>query len=202
MRRISLITVVAFIVSSGIARAGLVLLATHDVQGGGGVAPQDEMRVQFVLELLVQDSFPPGARLGTGIFWRDGDSGTVDFAPQTDPDFLFLAALATNGVNDDYFIYTSWPDGTGGAGGGVESRLFGHNPHAGEPPDLVGYELELIKLTVDNLDFEPWPGDDGDGYFVHVDLRYEFFGSVIPEPATLVFLIWAGMIKSIGRHNR
>ena len=153
------------------------------------MAPQDEMRVQFVLELFAQDSFPPGPRLGTGIFWREGDSGTVEFAPQTDPDFLFLAGLATNGVNDEYRIHTNWPDGTGGGGGGAESRLFGRSPHAGDPPDLVGYELELIRLTVENVDFEPWPGDDGDGYFVLADLRYEFFGSVIPEPATLVLLV-------------
>ena len=153
------------------------------------MAPPDEMRVQFVLEIFAQDSFPPGPRLGTGIFWRDGDSGTVDFAPETDPDFLSLAVLATNGVNDDYRIHTNWPDGAGGGGGGFESRLFGRSPHAGEPPDLVGYELELIRLTVENVNFEPWPGDDGDGYFVLADLRYEFFGSVIPEPATLVLLV-------------
>lgn len=189
MKRISQITIVALLVSCGLARAGMVLLATHDAQVGGGVAPQDEMRVQFVLEIFAQDSFPPGPRLGTGIFWRDGDSGTVDFAPQTDPDFLSLAVLATNGVNDDYRIHTNWPDGAGGGGGGFESRLFGRSPHAGEPPDLVGYELELIRLTVENVGFEPWPGDDGDGYFVLADLRYEFFGSVIPEPATLVLLV-------------
>jgi len=110
-----------------------------------------------------------------------------------------MGALATNGVNDQYFIHVTWPNGTGGAGGGAESRLFNHHPYIGEPPDLVGYELELVRLTVHAVHFEPWPeGGDGDGYLVQANLTYECFGSPVPEPPTLLLLV--GGITFLLRH--
>lgn len=202
MKRISQITLVAFFVSSGVVRAGMVLLASFDIHGEPAHAPETEQRVEFFLELRPFDADPPGSRLREGTFWSEGEQGIHEFSALDTAEFALFADLATNGVNDKYLLYTFWPGGIGSAQGGFESRLFGREPALGELPDLFGFELDLVRISVRNVDFEPWPMPDPTGFEVTYDLTYEFYGTPIPEPGTLLLLVSGGMIKLTRRHTR
>lgn len=202
MKRELRITFVAFFGFCGVARAGPVLLASFDIQGGSAHAPEMEQRVEIFLELRPFDADPPGFRLGENTFWSEGDQGILEFSAFDTTDFLRFADIATNGVNDRYLQYTLWPSGTGSAQGGFESRLFGREPALGELADLSGYQLDLVRLSVRNVHFEPWPMPDPTGFQVTYDLTYEFYGTPIPEVGTLVFLVSGGMVTLMGRHMR
>lgn len=201
MKRISCITLVAILVSCGFARAGPVLLASLDEISGissSGTGPPPEPRVQFVLELSPHPTVL-GPRVGLGVFWEDGDTGVVDFTPETDDGFVGFAGFATNGIDDWLTDLIIFQDGGGGGGGAPESvRLL-------MSPDLVGYQLDFLRLLVHDLtieEFSPEDRPDLHGIRVLANLTYEFYRTPIPEPGTLMFLISAGMVKSIGRHNR
>lgn len=66
------------------ASAGPILLASLDNRVfGPGRAPADP-RVEFVLEI----SGAAGVvQLGRGVFWEQGDTGSVVLGPETDPAF-------------------------------------------------------------------------------------------------------------------
>ncbi len=174
------------------ASAGPVLLASLDnrVQGGGS-APADRI-VEFVLSL---DNPEMIAELGRGVFWEDGDAGSVEFSAETDPAFSQFAALATNGSDDFLWDGVLWPSRFSGVlYPSIESEVF----HGA--PDLIGYELDFVLLTVRSVHFEPWVPDGFEGNTVHYDLTYEFYGHVIPEPATAVLVLAAlpAIIKRAG----
>lgn len=172
----------------GRSSADPVLLADFEAQGGGALAPQRDPRVQFILEIHAHDSFPPGPRLGDGYFWVDGESGVLEFTFESDTAFQELTSLATDGFDDHFSVYTLYADGMGGGGGGFESRLFSQRRYETDFPDLMGFEIALIRLTVDNVAITPWSVGEVDGFQVAADLRYEFYGNPIPEPATCFFV--------------
>lgn len=187
MRWISRITIVVFLVSCGVGHAGPVLLASFDQTSGvesSGTGPPPEHRAQFVLELT---PYPVvlGARIGLGVFWEDGDSGVVDFTPETDTGFVGLADLATNGIDDWVMDLIIFPGGGGGGGGAPESVRLGTSP------DLIGYQLDLVRLIVHDVTiagFSPEDNPDLEGTRVLGHLTYEFYGTVIPEPTTVTLL--------------
>lgn len=186
------ITAVVFLLSCGVACAGPVLLASWDETAGhasaatGGV-PNDP-RVQIVLELSQGVSIL-GPRLGTGLFWEDGDHGTVDFTSATTGEFDAFATMATNGVDDAISQWLAFPWGGDGGGTAYESWRYGVSP------DLIGNEIELVRLIVHDVSIEyPWiPPDypDLEGIKVLAELTYEFYGTPIPEPCVAYLLISA-----------
>lgn len=167
--------------------AGPILLASFDATSGvasAGTGPPPEHRVQFVLELT---AYPDvlGSRVGMGVFWEDGESGVVDFTPETDNGFLGFADLATNGINDWLIDLIIFPGGSGGGGGAPESVRLGTSP------DLIDYQLDVIRLVVHDVtieQFSPKNNPDLEGTRVLGHLTYEFYGTVVPEPTTITVL--------------
>ena len=208
MKKISCITLVAILVSLGTSRAGPVLLASLDETSGissSGTGPPAEPRVQFVLELAPQPTVL-GFRVGLGVFWEDGDTGAIDFTPETDNGFVGFAGFATNGIDDWLSDLIIFPDGGGGGGGAPESvRLL-------MTPDLVGYQLDFLRLIVHDLtieEFSPVDRPDLQGIRVLANLTYEFYGALIPEPTTitvlatgLVFVSWRSKRSIISRDRK
>ncbi len=177
---------------AGRATAGPVLF-TIDKTEGTGVSPLSPIAP---VEILLEHD--PGVvpleltQIGLGILWDDGDSGTVDFTSETDPNFDTFVAGLTNGVDDFISVLVEWPDQGGGGGGATESSWgFGS-------PDLFGYEIDLILLTVHDVQIDPWMQD---GFYAEVDLTYEFYGSLIPEPTTLTLLA-VGVVGILRRRSR
>lgn len=197
------ITVVVFLLSCGVAQAGPVLLASFD-HGVDGELPPDN-RIGFVLQLLDFDNNlgylgPPlgGAtadvRDGPMVFWEDGETGVLEFTSGADPEFDAFAHFLTDGVDDVLIVFWQWEDDGGfGGGGAFESQMFGHDT------DLVGNTLDLIRLTVHEVSIEP---SGGNLVSVSTRVTYDFLGSPVPEPATLVLFVLGGLITLTGRLAR
>ncbi len=203
MRRIEQMTIVALLVACGIARAGPVLLTSFDF--GVDTEIQAGNRIGFVLQLLDVDNDlrflgPPlggmgsDVRLGPAVFWDDGETGVLEFTPSTNPEFDAFASLISDGIDDSLIVFWHWEDDGGfGGNGALESQMFGLHP------DLIGNMVELVRLTVHEVSLEPLGVDL---LSVRTRVTYDFLGSAVPEPTTLVLLVSAAVINSIGRHIR
>lgn len=120
----------------------------------------------------------------------------------SDADFDEFVSLLTDGIS--FPIATAqWSDSGLIGGGWASEEQLGLQfvvPQLG--PDLVGYEVESIRqiLTVD-IDS---PGSDpyGDGVWTDwsVTGHYEFYGSLVPEPSTVLPLAlgFAGLLLGRG----
>ncbi len=158
-----------------------ILLASYDVTGGGEIALASLPQVQLVLQLSPENSPSQSYRLGTGVFWEDDAVGSIDFAPGMPESFSEFASLATNGIDDEFGVLALFAEGGGGSGG-PESWLFA------ESPDLVGNELENVRLIVHDLQIAQstqYP----EGFEFDYALTYEFYGSPVPGPRTLTCLV-------------
>lgn len=187
MKRIGRVGTAVLLVANATVSAGPVLLASLDQTTGVervGTGLPPEPRVQFVLELAPHPSVV-GSRVGLGVFWEDGNNGAVDFTPDTDASFVGFADFATDGIDDWLTDLIIFPDGGGGGGGAPESVRLGTSP------DLVGYQLDFLRLIVNDVTIEEFVPEDTpelQGIRVLANLRYEFYGTLIPEPTTIILL--------------
>jgi len=172
-----------------------VLLRSLDLREGGSSAPETEFEVQIILQH--EFKVPPldPLRLGEGVFWTAGASGAVDFNPANDSSFLPFARRLSDGQDDLLFLLLLSPDGGGGGGGGFESLWLGISP------DLQGYELDSIRLIVHDVSIEPWEKWGLSGVTKTADVTYEFWGHVIPEPTSVLFVTIGGLILSNRRRE-
>ncbi len=184
--------------ASATASAESVLLTSVNIRAGQGADshPADE-RIAFVLTLFPE--FTPDTRhngLGDDIFWGNGAAGFVDFTAKNEDDFANFANLATNGVNNFYLFFAQWAGGGGAGGGAPESNWFCPSyPCDDRPPDFEGFRLDSVRLLVHNLDFERFEPEPGVFVDLVYDLTYEFYGTPIPNPGTLVLItVGAGTI--------
>ncbi|MBA2304209.1 MAG: PEP-CTERM sorting domain-containing protein [Acidobacteria bacterium] len=140
------------------------------------------------------------------LFWEHrlttaqvGSTYSVDAV--SDPNFLTLASILTNG-EDDLMRLTILvdPGGTGRHQQVRESEFFAGLLPPGYGPDLVGYQVSRINLTVGRLGVTRNPvfGQD-------IDLAYTFSfeadASAVPEPGTLG-LVGAGIAALLARTGR
>ncbi len=152
--------------------------------GNGGGAPETDFRVQVVLRHSPDYWSLDSVRLGLGVFWEDGDSGIVDFNTDTDPQYDEFAARITDGVDEFVAPFILNANNIGAGGVALESEWgFGS-------PDLVGNRLDFIRLIVDDVRVEPWEPEPGlEGFSGAVDFTFQFWGTPIPEPSTLMLLM-------------
>lgn len=185
--------------SAATASAGSVLLASSTQAQTGSVAPQVEPRVQFVLQL--SDSVPlplvPENGLGVGVWWEEGTQGFVDFTLQSDVAFGSFANDATDGEDARFAWITGFFEGNDHGLIGPESELLDH------APDLIGFQLDRVRLIVDEVHFEPFAIEAYQGYSVDAVVRYEFYGTSIPEPCTFLLLgIGLALLRRVSRRGR
>ncbi len=202
LRRIML-SAVGILCSCITARAGPVSLGSFDF--GSHAELPGGTRVGFALGILDFDDHPMfpdpplGAlRIGRGLqptaFWDHGESGVLEFTPTTDPEFEAFASFVTDGIDEYLVVLWYWEDDGGYGGHGLlESQRFGLES------DLVGSDLELIRLTVHEVSFEPL---EEDLVSVHTRVTYDFLGAPIPEQGTIILLVCAPVINSIARYIR
>ncbi len=160
------------------------LLLEFSRTGNGGGAPETDFRVQVVLQHSPDYVSLDSIYLGLGVFWEDGESGIVDFTSDTDPQFDEFAARITDGVDEFVSPLALDVDNVGGGGIALESEWgFGS-------PDLVGNRLDFVRLIVDDVRVEPWEPEPGiEGFLADVDFTFQFWGTPIPEPSTLMLLM-------------
>ncbi len=165
------------------ASAGPMLLGSFEdyraVVSPPGVAPE----VQIVLQIGdVPRPVGPATSLGADIWWGEGARGYVDFTGKGSPSFSVIAARAKDGILDQFAALTVFDDGT--AHGTIESETYLY----GRDADLAGFELDLIRLIVESVQFEQQTFDELQYYIVKTRVKYEFYGVPIPEPSSVVVL--------------
>ncbi len=199
MRWISRITIVAVFVSCALAHAGPVLLGTIPVRAGlGGEDPVVDQRIEFTLQIQ-QTPGTSGTGIGSGIFWGDGDGGVVDFTQDDDGAFADFASLVTNGTDELLVFLGKLRGGGGGGGGNYESVWLGQPLHGeGGPPDLLGYNLDFVRLLVEDVDFRRFEQEPGIFIDVQFAVTFELYGAPIPDAETL-WLMGIGLFPALAR---
>ncbi len=172
-----------------------ILLATAHVTQGGRSTVSGDAEAQFVLSALAIDDTAQ-VSIGEGIYWGQDGNGVVEFFKGKDPSFGELASILSNGINDQVFISTRWRNG--GTSGIVyqESLFFGRTQDTWSVPDLLGYDLSRVRLTVDDFHFDKITLPPGITTLEYdANLTYEFFGLSVPDVGTVWLLaVGAGII--------
>lgn len=178
--------------SGGPIGSDAVLLASF-TQESGLATSSPTLRVGFVLGLyeeFLQDSILLGTdnadttwpNFQPRQFWSAGETGIIEFTPANDSEFSNFARHSTDGHNNRFVIFNSWDPLVRGGQGSTESILFDTST------DLIGYTLSLIRLSVDEITFDPNGSLGREWRWV---IQYEFLGhAVIPEP-TSIWLVGA-----------
>ena len=178
-RSVTIIAITCSVLVVTAAANGSILLASFESDFLGGCNRCSSSAITFVLEGYSPD-WSTHTQLGMNYpLWTHGDSGTYVFHAGDGPDFWNTAELLTNGIDDTTFLI-SYVGGYGGGGsGGPESLVFGTNP------DLIGNQIDYIRLTVRDVYIEPYGGN----VYTGAHVTYEIWGQPIPEPATLGLIL-------------
>lgn len=179
-----------------VSAQGSQLLTSISVDDLTSVAPfQAPEGLQFVIEFA--SLIDPGELeyLGRGVFWQDEANGYVDFSGNNSAEFTQFQFLIANGTDDWLNLLTHNAFGSGGGPGNTESGWGLGNP------DLTGNQIDFIRLVVHDLSIQPYnPGPPfGDGLQWEAHITWQFWGTTVPEPATLVLL---GIPGFLWRHRR
>jgi hypothetical protein len=128
--------------------------------------------------------------------WDTGFTGTYDLTISLDfppfDNYSRMIESITDGVDEPMFF-----DGT------IDgcNRLLPHSPFIMESTvfnarsDLVGGEISWIRVVVNSLQIE----EVGTMTDYQLSLSYEFWGTPVPEPATLTLLCIAGFARQLRR---
>lgn len=148
------------------------ILDTVSVRGGLGISshPPSTIRVSLSIRGVGLDSMTTARyALFDQASIHDGDEGTILVAkPDNDSDFLNLAALLTNGI-DDPITFDMVTDGGGAGSTSPESMFFGKTPGS---PDFDGYVIDSIQFLIDSvLIATPGTNPNGDGIWTDYDIR-------------------------------
>jgi hypothetical protein len=137
-----------------------------------------------------------GVGVGSGIVWHDGDTGQYDFTSDNCPGFDWFVRTITQNPFDSLvgFGFGSPIDHSSYCG-----FLFSRS-YLGLYPDLLGKQIDLIRLIVEDFHSE-FDFHDGPGCVeFHVTARYELWS--VPEPATLLIALPAGLLFLRARRQR
>ncbi|GMU35167.1 MAG: hypothetical protein AMXMBFR20_30390 [Planctomycetia bacterium] len=171
--------------------AGTMISSFDQHRFGGSAFGCPSERFEFFLEHDSQE-FTHIVTIGKGLrFWEDGEVGFFDITPENSEAFSEFAALVSDG-HDDFIISLGYAEECGGGGGPgfMESEMLGG------APDLAGWQLESVRLVVHNMNVEAYdpPCDCGPATRFDADMTWEFWGTPVPEPRTIGFLSFVGMI--------
>lgn len=184
------------------AHAGSVLLATINQRGGlGGEPPLTVHEIEFRLSASSSPA-PFSPAIGQGTFWTSDDVGnSVDFDMSNSEPFADFSRFLTNGI-DDHLNFLALVPGSGGAGGGGLESSWLINPVGQEgAPDLLGSQLDFVRLTINELSFERFEQDPGIFIDVVYEVSYELYGVPVPDPSSLVLLTTLSCFAGVKKYR-
>ena len=157
--------------------AAPMLLDSFQAQTTVGYPTQyDRVRFALVYEIgappewLILEAEP-------ALYWQGGETGTFDLSPVNATGFDDFTSHLTDDVAEILAFMSYFDDNTGQAIAGPDGDLV---------PSLLGSNIELIRCTVNNVQF--W--QDGSTYWVHTDATWDFWGT--PEPSTGLLILAVG----------
>lgn len=160
------------------------LLHSLTTTEGGEYAPFVPVRG---FELVLQYNLPE-LPIGTGFFWQDGSSGSVEFTSTSEAGFDVFVGNLTDGVDSEILTLVDLIPGGPGAGSGRLESAWGFGT-----PDLVGNQIDLIRLVVDDFSIQMFVDPEfGDGVQWETHFTWEFWGEPVPEPATFAMAAMGG----------
>ena len=169
-----------------------------------------------VSNVLVEDptefySNGQGWDLGENLFHTTAE--TTNFTPPDDPDFNAIGYLLTDGISE-WLQLATWESGGGGTSSAAPESYWLHGN-----PDLVGSDVDFIRLVIHDLSFTPvdggtqvlenytweiwghsifvafYPPTDPNGTYL-IDRRFTNVNVSLAEPGTAV-LEWNGVNLSM-----
>ncbi|HPD32206.1 MAG TPA: hypothetical protein PLL20_19605 [Phycisphaerae bacterium] len=181
--------IVLFAVANA-ATATPILLSSYEAREAlDDIRYADVSRVGLMLELYSLAPPYQSFTVGGSVYWQDGQQGTVDFTTEDAAGFNGLVGLVTNGIEDQFSVLALFEEGGGGSGG-PESWLLGRSP------DLAGYRVDFVRLSVEQLSIGPSPGHPGASRLDY-QAKWEMWGEVVPEPtSSAVFVLGVVSIMS------
>ena len=136
-------------------------------------------------------TFAMGSALAKPTF-SSADSGmSIVATAANDPDFPPIAALLTDGAESWIDIELFTVGGNAGLGE-TEQGLLQWMVTGG--PDLAGYPVGSITMTLDSIDYRPDHYDAGmEGWYNCLSVQASFVIEDVPEPTTSAFLALGGL---------
>ncbi len=171
------------------ATATLVSLAQIDASIEGGASLMaDKASFGLAYSGLMGTIFYEDTFLFEDILVGMSDVGSTFVASSSsDPDFTRFVSIFTNGTDDGLSFYAGFGGGFSFGEARLESSWLGDQ--VTEEPDLSGYVIEQITLTVNSLALDsPGTNPNRDGIWTDIsaDCTFTFYG--IPEPSPLILL--------------
>lgn len=193
---IALCAVLSIIGTQSANASSMLLLEVNSANFGGTFTTNggfDSARFAIGYANPLTGSYNP--LVGYDLSHSPGSIGTFTFTGANNADFVSIAASLTNGINEELLLSDIFLniDGTPLAG----SRVAGFQEKyltpdfmsdvikvVGSGPDLVGYDVQSITLTINELTATPGAAK--------ADITWRVYGqaSLVPEPATVWF--WGG----------
>lgn len=182
---------------------------TFGLGGGACCVPFDaSVHIPFGIFTQPINSLLPKSPIFENYLFTSGDIGSTFSADAaSDPDFASLVSILTNGTDDEigFSVFKFLQVGFPGVGEGISESIFfrGLEP-ARFGPDLIGYQISRINLTIQSLSFSPYPdpaGSTGTSFFAQFSFSFDGTPPVVPEPGT-VALVTIGLAGILGRLRR
>ena len=127
------------------------------------------------------------------------DVGTTAYATaDTHPEFSSLAALLTNGINEEFCPLLLWPEGnTGRVGTGMPFWESEIDKTVSSSPDFAGLDIGTIAFTLDQFNYQ-YPYDHPyipePAHHLNYAFTISFYSDIVPEPTTLLLLGLGGLL--------
>jgi hypothetical protein len=186
---------IAIVLGSGVLCARSDLVATAELNGGGG-----SHFIGTSVQLYVSNGGATNggtAAVFDALSFTSVNLGQVFSLDQTvDPQFNLFVSRLTNGFNDQITRISRL---TGGGSSGLltsEANFFTTRPPGGNGIDLTGFTIDHIEMRINQISIDsPGRNLQGDGIWTDYSIQatMSFIGSPVPEPSAAA-LIGAGMV--------
>ena len=197
------------------SHAAVLATVQKQFRSNGGLAQPIDPSLGFRFTLAAGlPTIPPPHPLPNELYnaytWSATDLGrTVTITPADDPDFAGFAGILTDGqpgtVYTGQYYSTSPPTIVVQAGTGQdEGGFLGHT--AGDPVDLVGFDITAISERLDAVSVSVVPPAPGGSLYTFTatgTMTYTIEGDAVPEPdfAALVGLCGVTLTRRVFRHR-
>ncbi len=187
MRHLQLTILCSLLLAAGVssATADSILLGSYSCvlgQGGGLVGEQlsGPVRVYLCVWPTITSDYWDCTEVGgtTAPLWEVNSAGTYDFTSASEG-FTTLQSLWTDGIRGLVGPSSRLRKPSGGTW--MAGLIMSESLFLGQAPDLVGYQIDFVRLHVYSVSLL-WDPETRLNQML-VDTKWEVWGQPLPEPA-------------------